>query len=384
MEKIWLSPPHQSGNELRYIQQALESNYIAPLGPHVDAFEQKLASYAGVTHATALSSGTAALHLALKILDIGPGDIVICPTFTFTASANPITYLGATPVFVDSEEATWNMCPNVLEDAIRHLIQKGKRPKAVIGVHIYGMPMQLEEILRICQKYEIPLIEDAAEALGSVYKGKKAGAFGLMSIFSFNGNKIITTSGGGALLSGNELYTRKARFLASQAKNEAPHYQHSEIGYNYRLSNICAAIGLAQLEVIEDRVKRRRENFEFYKQELGFIPGISFQNEPADCFSNRWLTCMLIDPKAGNGYNRESIRLLLEKENIESRPLWKPLHTQPVFKDALYFGGNVAERLFEIGLCLPSGSNLGITDISAITACIKIPPKVSDFWGRIF
>lgn len=376
MEKIWLSPPHQSGNELRYIQQALESNYIAPLGPHVDAFEQKLASYAGVTHATALSSGTAALHLALKILDIGPGDIVICPTFTFTASANPVTYLGATPVFVDSEETTWNMCPNVLEDAIRYFIQKGKRPKAVIGVHIYGMPMQLNEILTICQKYEIPLIEDAAEALGSVYKGKKAGAFGLMSIFSFNGNKIITTSGGGALLSGNELYTRKARFLASQAKDEAPHYEHSEIGYNYRLSNICAAIGLAQLEVIEDRVKRRRENFYFYRQELGLIPCISFQNEPADCFSNRWLTCMLIDPKAGNGYNRESIRLLLEKENIESRPLWKPLHLQPVFKDALYFGGNVAERLFEIGLCLPSGSYLTMESLNKIIISITKPiPK---------
>ena len=371
MEKIWLSPPHQSGNELRYIQQALQSNYIAPLGPHVDAFEQKLASYTGIPHATALSSGTAALHLALKMLDIGPGDIVICPTFTFVASANPITYLGATPVFVDSEEITWNICPNVLEDAIRHFIQKGKRPKAVIGVHIYGMPMRIDEILTICQKYEIPLIEDAAEALGSAYKGKKAGAFGLMSIFSFNGNKIITTSGGGALLSGNELYTRRARFLASQAKDEAPHYQHSEIGYNYRLSNICAAIGLAQLEVIGDRVKQRRENFDFYRQELGRIPGISFQNEPAGCFSNRWLTCILIDPKAYNGFNNESIRLHLEEENIESRPLWKPLHTQPIFKDAPYFGGNVAEKLFEIGLCLPSGSNLTENDIYRITNVAK-------------
>ena len=342
----------------------------------MDAFEQKLASYAGVSHVTALSSGTAALHLALKLLDIGPGDIVICPTFTFTASANPITYLGATPVFVDSEETTWNICPNVLEDAIRYFIKRRKRPKAVIGVHIYGMPMQLNEILTICQKYEIPLIEDAAEALGSAYKGEKAGTFGLMSIFSFNGNKIITTSGGGALLSGNELYTRKARFLASQAKDEAPHYQHSEIGYNYRLSNICAAIGLAQLEVIEDRVKQRRENFEFYRRELGLIPGISFQNEPTDCFSNRWLTCMLIDPTVNNGFNRESIRLLLEEENIESRPLWKPLHLQPVFKDALYFGGNVAERLFEIGLCLPSGSYLTMESLNKIIISITKPiPK---------
>lgn len=376
MEKIWLSPPHQSGNELRYIQQALQSNYLAPLGPHVDEFEQKLASYTGISHATALSSGTAALHLALKMLDIGPGDIVICPTFTFAASANPITYLGATPVFVDSEGITWNICPNVLEDAIRHFIQKGKRPKAVIGVHIYGMPMRIDEILTICQKYEIPLIEDAAEALGSAYKGKKAGAFGLMSIFSFNGNKIITTSGGGALLSGNELYTRRARFLASQAKDEAPHYQHSEIGYNYRLSNICAAIGLAQLEVIGDRVKQRRENFDFYRQELGRMPGISFQNEPAGCFSNRWLTCILIDLKAYNGFNNESIRLHLEEENIESRPLWKPLHTQPIFKDAPYFGGNVAEKLFEIGLCLPSGSYLTMESLNKIIISITKPiPK---------
>lgn len=366
MEKIWLSPPHPSGNELRYIQQALESNYIAPLGPHVDAFEQKLANYMGVSHATALSSGTAALHLALKILDIGPGDIVICPTFTFAASANPIVYLGATPVFVDSEETTWNICPNALEDTINHFIKKGQRPKVVIGVHIYGMPMQLDEILTICQKYEIPLIEDAAEALGSAYKNKKVGSFGLMGIISFNGNKIITTSGGGALVSGSELYTQRAKFLASQAKEEAPHYQHSEIGYNYRLSNICAAMGLAQLEVIGERVQQRRDNFAFYKRELGLIPGISFQNEPADCLSNRWLTCMLIDPTANNGFNRESIRLLLEQQNIESRPLWKPLHRQPVFKNAPYFGGNVAERLFEGGLCLPSGSDLTTESLNKI------------------
>ncbi|MDQ6478767.1 aminotransferase class I/II-fold pyridoxal phosphate-dependent enzyme [Dyadobacter sp. LHD-138] len=370
MEKIWLSPPHPGGNELKYIQQALGSNYIAPLGPHVDAFEQKLANYMGISHATALSSGTAGLHLALKILDIGPGDIVICPTFTFAASANPIVYLGATPAFVDSEETTWNICPNALEGTINHFIKKGKRPKAVIGVHIYGMPMQLGAILTICQKYEIPLIEDAAEALGSVYKHKKVGAFGVMSIVSFNGNKIITTSGGGALVSGNEFYTQRAKFLASQAKDEAPHYQHSEIGYNYRLSNICAAIGLAQLEVIGERVQQRRDNFAFYKRELGLIPGISFQNEPADCFSNRWLTCILIDPTANNGLNRESIRLLLEKENIESRPLWKPLHRQPVFKNAPYFGGNVADRLFETGICLPSGSGLKKEDLLRVTRII--------------
>jgi dTDP-4-amino-4,6-dideoxygalactose transaminase len=371
MKKIWLSPPHLSGNEMRFIRQALASNYLAPTGPHVDAFEQKLASYVNLPQAAALSSGTAALHLALKMLDIGPGDIVICPTFTFAASANPITYLGATPVFVDSEETTWNICPNILEDAIKHFIQKGKRPKAVIGVHIYGMPMQLDEVLAICDQYGVPLIEDAAEALGSAYKGKKAGTFGTMSIFSFNGNKIITTSGGGALLSQNENYVSRARFLASQAKEVAPHYQHAEIGYNYRLSNICAAIGLAQWEVIDQRVNQRRDNFEFYRQELQGIPGISFQTEPADYFSNRWLTCILIDPIRSNGLNRENIRLLLEKKNIESRPLWKPLHMQPVFKDAPYFGGNVAGRLFEVGLCLPSGSDLGLKALIRINSIIK-------------
>lgn len=371
MKKIWLSPPHMSGNEMKYIQEAFDSNWVAPLGPNVDDFEQEIANYVGVNHSVALSSGTAALHLALILLGIQPGDIVICPTFTFAASANPIVYLKATPVFIDSESLTWNICPDILEEAIKYHIKKGKKPKAIIGVHIYGMPMQLNEILFLCQKYEIPLIEDAAEALGSSYHGKKLGSFGKMSIFSFNGNKIITTSGGGALLSGDPLIIKKAKFLASQAKDEAPHYQHSEIGYNYRLSNICAGIGRAQLEVIDNRVKSRRDNFDFYRKELGSLPGISLQNEPPVFFSNRWLTCILIDPKLSEGINPDKIRLFLEAKNIESRPLWKPLHLQPVFKDAPYFGGNVAEKLFERGLCLPSGSSLCEEDLLFICKNIR-------------
>jgi len=371
MERIWLSPPHQSGQELKYIQQALDDNYLAPQGPNVDAFEQSLCDYTGRQYAAALSSGTAALHLALKILDVGFGDIVICQTFTFAASANPIVYLGATPVFIDSESLTWNMCPNALEDAINYFVSKGKKPKAVIGVHSYGMPARLAEILFICTKYDIPFIEDAAEALGSTYKGKKAVSFGTMSILSFNGNKIITASGGGALLSDNESMIKSAKFLATQAKDNVPHYQHSEIGYNYRLSNICAGIGRAQLEVIDERVEQRRGNFEFYQKELKNLPGISFPNENPNTFSNRWLSCILIDKNLSNGIKPDTVRSFLEAENIESRPLWKPLHLQPVFKDVRYFGGEVAEKLFDTGLCLPSGSNLTDVDLFKITMKIK-------------
>ncbi|MCF0057787.1 DegT/DnrJ/EryC1/StrS aminotransferase family protein [Dyadobacter sp. CY356] len=371
MKKIWLSPPHMSGKELKYIQEAFDSNWIAPLGPNVDAFEEALAHYVGMNHSVALSSGTAALHLALIMADVGPGDIVICPTFTFAASANPIVYLKATPVFIDSENLTWNLCPDVLEEAIKHYIKKGKKPKAIIGVHIYGMPMQLTKILSLCEKYEITFIEDAAEALGSSYHGKKLGSFGQMSIISFNGNKIITTSGGGALFSNDPAIIKKAKFLASQAKDDAPHYQHSEIGYNYRLSNISAGIGRAQLEVIEERVKSRRLNFDFYKKELEKLPGISFQNEPSGFISNRWLTCILIDPKLSSGISPDKIRLHLETKNIESRPLWKPLHLQPVFKDAPYFGGNLAEKLFERGICLPSGSSLSKEDLLFICENIR-------------
>jgi dTDP-4-amino-4,6-dideoxygalactose transaminase len=371
MKKIWLSPPHQCRKELQYIQQALESNYLAPMGPQVDAFEEQLSTYTGTRHAAALSSGTAALHLALILLGVGPGDVVFCPTFTFAASANPILYQKATPVFIDSEEITWNICPDVLEQAIKQYIKKGKKPRAIIGVHIYGMPFQLHPIMQLCKRYQIPLIEDAAEALGSSYRGKMLGSFGTMGFLSFNGNKIITSSGGGALLSDDALLIKKARFLASQAKEEAPFYQHAEVGYNYRLSNISAAIGLAQLEVIEQRVKSRRANFEFYQKELGHFPGISFQNEPSGSFSNRWLTCILIDPELSGGITCEKIRLHLAEQNIESRRLWKPLHLQPVFKRAAYFGGNRAEKLFECGLCLPSGSGLSEGELSLICAGIK-------------
>lgn len=371
MKKIWLSPPHMSGQEMKYIQEALDSNWVAPLGPNVDAFELELAKYVDVDHSVALSSGTAALHLALILLNIQQGDIVICPTFTFAASANPIVYLKATPVFIDSENLTWNLCPDVLEETIRYYIKKGKKPKAIIGVHIYGMPMQLNEILFLCKKYEIPFIEDAAEALGSSYQGKKLGSFGQMSIISFNGNKIITTSGGGALLSNDPVIIKKAKFLASQAKDDAPYYQHSEIGYNYRLSNICAGIGRAQLEVIDERVESRRANFNFYKKELGKLPGFSFQNEPPGFISNRWLTCILIHPELSNGITPDKIRLYLEAKNIESRPLWKPLHLQPAFKEAPYFGGNVAEKLFGRGICLPSGSSLSEKDLLFISENVR-------------
>jgi len=371
MKRIWLSPPHQSGKEMEYIQNALVSNYLAPLGPHVDAFEIGICNYIGIKDIAALSSGTAALHLALIVLGVGPDDVVICPTFTFAACANPILYQKAIPVFIDSEELTWNICPDALEKAIKYFIKKGKKPKAIIGVHIYGMPVQLNEVLTLCKKYEIPFIEDAAEALGSSYQGKKLGSFGQMGILSFNGNKIITTSGGGALLSNDESFIKKARFLASQAKDEAPHYQHSEIGYNYRLSNISAAIGLAQLEVIDERAKSRRANFDFYRQALSKLPGISFQNEPPDSVSNRWLSCILIDPKLSGGITREHIQRHLAMQNVESRPLWKPLHLQPVFKGALYFGGNMAEKLFERGLCLPSGSSLDKENLYRIYGGIK-------------
>jgi dTDP-4-amino-4,6-dideoxygalactose transaminase len=369
--KIWLSPPHLTGLEVDFVSGAITSNWIAPAGPSVDAFEHALGKYLSINGVAALSSGTAALHLALDVLGVGKGDLVLCQTLTFIASANPIRYLGATPIFIDSEPSTWNICPNALEDAVKSCLKRGKKPKALIGVHLYGMPFMVDEILTICQKYAIPLIEDAAEALGSRYKNKKLGSFGSISTLSFNGNKIITTSGGGALCSNDTTLIQKSRFLASQARDNAPHYEHSKIGYNYGLSNILAAIGLAQLAVIEDRVISRRQNFEFYRNSLMGSPGISFVPEPAHCISNRWLTAILVDPNASAGITREHIRLDLLTENIESRPVWKPLHLQPAFKTAKYFGGNVAANLFRDGLCLPSGSNLTDADRMRITLCIK-------------
>lgn len=356
-DKIWLSSPHMGGREQEYVKDAFDTNWIAPLGPHVDNFEKALADYTGVASAAALSSGTSAIHLALIMLGVESGDEVICQSFTFSASANPIVYQGALPVFVDSEPDTWNMHPYYLRQAIKDRLAKGKKVKAIIPVHLYGMPSNMKEILAIADEFGIPIIEDAAEALGSSIDGKPCGSFGKIGILSFNGNKIITSSGGGALVSNDDNLVKKARFLATQARDNAPHYQHSVIGYNYRMSNVCAAIGRGQMEVLDERVAKRRSNFEWYKAALGDVNGISFLNEPEGFYSNRWLTTILVD-KERFGKDREQIRISLEKENIESRPLWKPMHLQPVFKDAIYFGENVAEKLFEDGLCLPSGSNL--------------------------
>lgn len=359
-DRIYLSSPHMSGHEQKYIQEAFNQNWIAPLGPNVDEFENCLASYCEVNEAAALSSGTAAIHLALIMLGVGVGDEVLVPTFTFSASVNPIVYQGATPVFVDSEDVTWNMDPVLLELALKERKEQGagSRVKAIIVVHLYGMPAKMDEILEIANRYNIPVIEDAAEALGSRYKGKHVGTFGKMAIFSFNGNKIITTSGGGALVSGDKELVEKARFLSTQARDKAPHYQHSEIGYNYRISNILAGIGRGQMEVINERVERRREIFMFYKSYLSSLPGIEFLEEPdKNYFSNRWLTTILIDSKI-TGISREIIQVTLEKENIESRPLWKPMHIQPVFSKYPASINGTSEELFKKGLCLPSGSNL--------------------------
>jgi len=367
--KIWLSSPHMGGSELKYINEAFETNWIAPLGPNVDGFEKDLEAFLGHgVYAAALSSGTAALHLALIILGVQQGDEVICQSMTFSASANPIVYQGATPVFVDSEPDTMNMSPSLLEEAIQDRIARGKKPKAIIVVHLYGMPAKMQEIMEIADKYEIPVVEDAAEALGSKYKGQELGTFGKMSILSFNGNKIITTSGGGALVSRNQEWVEKARFLATQARDKAPHYQHSNIGYNYRLSNICAGIGRGQMEVLPDRVAQRRKVFEFYKAAFSKINEIQLAEEPdSDYFCNRWLTTMFV-----SDYNtREEIRLNLGKDNIESRPLWKPMHLQPVFADAPFYGDGTSEKLFEKGLCLPSGSNLTDDELNRVVEKVK-------------
>lgn len=374
--KIWLSSPHMGQNELKYIQEAFATNWIAPLGPHVNGFEKDLEEFTGVQHAAALSSGTAAIHLALVILGVKPGDLVICQSMTFSASANPISYLGAKPVFIDSEEDSWNMCPDALEEALKACEEgkvsgKPQKPVAIIPVHLYGMPAKMNEIMALSKKYEVPVIEDAAEALGATYKGKACGAFGDMGVLSFNGNKIITTSGGGALLSDTEWMIKKARFLATQARDDAPHYQHSHIGYNYRMSNVLAGIGRGQMEVLMERVTLRRRNFEFYKNALANISGVTFLEEPDGCFSNRWLSCILINPEITEGITRETIRLHLAQDNIESRPLWKPMHLQPIFEKSPYFGNQVAQSLFNNGLCLPSGSNLEKHDLERVVFQFK-------------
>jgi len=368
--RIWLSSPHMGGNELKYINEAFESNWVAPLGPNVNAFEKELAQYLGVKHCAALVSGTAAIHLALINLGVSQGDEVICQSFTFSATANPIVYQGATPIFVDSESETWNIDPELLEEAIKDRISKGKKPKAIIVVHLYGMPAKMDEILSIAKLYDIPVIEDAAEALGSKYKGVCCGTMGCMGVLSFNGNKIITTSGGGALISNNHDFIHKARFLATQARDNAPHYQHTHIGYNYRMSNVVAGIGRGQLEVLDLRVKQRRVNNKFYRDLLGDVKGITFHTESSDSFSNYWLTSILIDPKM-TGVTREDLRKGLEIDNIESRPLWKPMHLQPVFSGAPAYTNGFSEYAFDNGLCLPSGSNMTHEDRNRITNQLK-------------
>ena len=371
-DRIWLSSPHMGGKEMKYIKEAYDSNWVAPLGPNVIGFENSLEKYIeNDVKVACLSSGTSAIHLALILAGIKKDDEVLCQSFTFCASANPVKYLGAQPIFIDSEIETWNMCPNVLQEAIEDRISKGKKPKAIIVVHLYGMPAKINEIAVIAKKYKITLIEDSAEALGSTYNNKKCGAFGDFAILSFNGNKIITTSGGGALVCKNEEDKQKAIFFATQARDKAAHYQHSDIGYNYRMSNILAGIGRGQMEVLNSHIGLRRAMNKFYQNLFKNINGITVFTEPTkDYFSNHWLSCILINPKV-TGFTREDLRLHLEKSNIESRPLWKPMHLQPVFKKSPYYGGNVSENLFKKGLCLPSGSNLSDFERAKIKSSIQ-------------
>jgi len=371
-KKIWLSSPHLSGNEMQYIQEAFEDNWITSIGQNIDAFEYSLAQYMKVdNHVVALNSATSAIHLALVMLGTGSEDEIITSSFSFVASANPIMYCGATPIFIDSENDTWNMCPVALEKAVKDRISKGKKPKAIIVVHLYGMPAKMNEILKIAEEYDITVIEDAAEALGASYQGKACGTFGRFGILSFNGNKIITTSGGGALVCHNQEDKDKAVFLSTQARDHAPHYQHSHIGYNYRMSNIVAGIGRGQMEVLNDRVQARRKMHDFYISLFNDIKGVNVFSEPTDdYYSNHWLSAIIIDPEIA-GKTREELRMALLEENIESRPLWKPMHLQPVFAESSYYGTHVSEKLFENGLCLPSGSNLSYEDRSRIDSVIK-------------
>lgn len=368
MKKIWLSPPHVSGKEILYIKNALEENWIAPVGPDIDAFESELALYTGRASAAAVSSCTAALHLALRLLNVGRGDYVACQSLTFVASANPILYQRAMPVFVDSEPESWGICPEALATAIKRY---GKRLKAVIGVHLYGMPCKIDDVLALCDANGIPFIEDAAGALGSSYRGRRAGSFGTFSTLSFNGNKIITTSGGGALLSDSQEAISRARYLAMQAKVPGTGYRHSESGYNYRMSNICAGIGRGQMEVLSERIARRRANFDAYRRFLSNYEGVCFQSEPEGVFSNRWLTAFTMHPKKMKGSLRDNIMTALDQQNIESRAVWRPMHLQPVFKNAPYVGGCVAEKLSDQGICLPSGSNLTETDLNRVIYCME-------------
>jgi dTDP-4-amino-4,6-dideoxygalactose transaminase len=369
-EKIWLSPPHMCGEEQKFIQLAFNENYIAPVGSNLTGFEKELGDYLHVPDVLMLSSGTSSIHLAMVVLGITKEDEVIAPTFTFAACINPIIYQNANPILVDSDLESWNMNPFLLVEAIKDRIAKGKKPKAIVLVHLYGMPAKIDQIRSIASSYQIPIIEDAAEALGSKFNGEPCGTMGDLSIISFNGNKIITTSGGGALISKNAEYIKKARFLATQAKDDAPHYQHSQIGYNYRMSNIVAGIGRGQLTAIEQRIKSRRDNHDYYQSKLKTIEGISILTERSGAYSNYWLTTILVDPEKTGGKTREDVRLALEAENIESRPLWKPMHLQPVFAHCPAYVDGTSERLFNTGLCLPSGSNLTVEQKNRVVETI--------------
>ena len=385
--RICLSSPHMGNEEKKYIDQTLASNWIAPVGPNIDQFEASISQLVGVPHVLAVSSGTAAIHLALILLNVQEGDTVFCQSFTFAASANPVTYLGAKPVFIDSEPDTWNMDPVLLKTALKEADSKNALPKAIIVVHSFGMPAKMAELTSIAATYGVPILEDAAEAIGSKIEDRYCGSFGSYSVFSFNGNKIITTSGGGTLLSNNGIAIQRARFLATQAKDAAPHYQHSQIGYNYGLSNLLAGIGLGQLEVLEDRIKARRFNFERYNavfdkyNAMGYH--FKFQEEPRGHYSNRWLTCMLIDPAKNLGLTSHAIRLAFEKENIETRPLWKPLHQQPVFENCIKYTNGVSDLLFEQGICLPSGSNLTNESFDRIINCFDALLEKNAQWGTV-
>ena len=372
-DKIWLSSPHMGGTEQKFVNEAFATNWVAPLGPNVTGLEQDLESYLKQDrNVAALSSGTAAIHLGLILLGVTSGDEVICQSMTFSASANPILYLGAIPIFIDSETSTWNLCPVALEAAIVDRIEKGKKPKAIIGVHLYGVPYQVDAVHAVAKKYDIPVLEDSAEALGSSYKGQKCGTFGAYGVLSFNGNKIITTSGGGALVCKSAEDKAKAVFFATQSRDNAPHYQHSEIGYNYRMSNICAGIGRGQMEVLDKHVQKRREMQQFYTALFKEIEGVTVFTVPnADYFANYWLSSIVVDSSLTNGKTREDLRIYLESKNIESRPLWKPMHLQPIFEKYPYYGTYISEGLFNNGLCLPSGSNLTDEDRNRIQTEIQ-------------
>ena len=372
MDRIYLSPPHLGRHELNYLHKAVEDNWVAPLGPNLDGFEADICAAVGVPHCVALNSGTAALHLGLLLLGVGPGDEVLCPSFTFVATANAILYCGATPVFVDSEASTWNMCPERLREAIEDRIRQGKKPKALLLVHLYGMPALLTEIMALATEFDIPVLEDAAEALGASWQRQPLGSFGRVGVFSFNGNKILTTSGGGALVTHDAALARQARFLATQAKDPAPHYQHSQVGYNYRLSNLLAGIGRGQMELLPDRVKRRREIFAWYREQLASLPGVvvALAQEPTGGLSNRWLTTILLNPEL-TAATPETVRQHLETRNIESRPLWKPLHLQPLFASTPMYGGAVCADLFARGLCLPSGTAMGEEELRRVAKALR-------------